>query len=124
VPPVYEPEVAAQVVHWAAHHRRREVYVGVPAVYTILGSKLAPWLAERYLARTAVKSQQTDQPVDGDRPDNLFEAVPRDDGAHGPFDNQAHRHSPQLWATRHRRGIALAAGAGALAGAAASLARR
>src|ERR671933_797866 len=51
VPPIYQPEVAAEAVHWAAHHRRREVYVGAPTVYTILGNKLATWMAERYLAR-------------------------------------------------------------------------
>src|SRR5215211_1732927 len=58
VAPVFQPEVAADAVHWACHHRRREVYVGLPAVYTILGNKLAPWLAERYLAKTAVDGQQ------------------------------------------------------------------
>jgi short-subunit dehydrogenase len=123
VAPVYEPEVAARAVYWAAHRRRREVYVGIPTVYTILGSKLAPWLAERYLARTAVKGQQTDKPVDGDRPDNLFEPVHRDEGAHGPFDAKAHEHSAQLWMTRHRR--ELAAGAAVVAAAAGTmLARR
>ncbi len=68
VPPVYQPEVAADAVHWAAGHRRRQVYVGVPTVYTVLGSKFAPWLAERYLARTAVKGQQTEGPADRDQP--------------------------------------------------------
>jgi hypothetical protein len=121
VPPVYEPEVAARAVYWAAHNRRREVYVGIPTVYTILGNKVAPWLAERYLARTAVKGQQTDKPLNGDRPDNLFEPVPRDEGAHGPFDDKAHEHSAQLWLTRHRRGLA-AAGTAALVAAAAGTA--
>ena len=122
VPPVYQPEVAARAVHWAAHHRRREVYVGVPAVYTILGNKIAPWLAERYLARTAVDSQQTDEPVRADRRDNLFQPVPRDDGAHGPFDERAHNRSPQFWATRHR--WALTAAGAAIAAAGAAVARR
>jgi len=108
VPPVYQPEVAAEAVYWAAHHRRREVYVGIPSVYTILGNKIAPWLAELYLAKTAYKSQQTDEPVNGDRPDNLFEPVPRDEGAHGDFGRQAHAHSVQSWATRHRRQLAVA----------------
>jgi len=124
VPPVYQPEVAADAVHWAAHHRRREVYVGVPTVYTILGNKIAPWLAERYLAKTAVDSQQTDQPVNGDRTDNLFEPGPGDPGAHGEFDDMAHSHSVQFWATRHRRELAAAAGAAGVAGAAAALLHR
>src|SRR5437763_4667190 len=113
VAPVYQPEVAARAVHWAAHHRRREVYVGGSTVYTILGNKLAPWLAERYLARTAVKGQQTDEPA-ANRADNLFEPVERDEGAHGHFDDRAHGRSLQLWASKHRRWLA---GAGTLASA-------
>ena len=115
VAPVYQPEVAARAVHWAAHHWRREVYVGGSTVYTIVGNKLAPWLAERYLARTAVKGQQTDEPA-GERHDNLFDPTDRDEGAHGRFDDKAHGRSMQLWATRHRRWLA---GAGVLAAAAA-----
>jgi len=116
VPPIYQPEVAADAIHWAAHHRRREVYVGVPAVYTILGSKLAPWLAERYLARTAVKSQQMQgtQPSPLNRDGNLFEPDPGDPAAHGRFDGQAHGRSLQLFATKHR-GVLAAAGAAAAA---------
>jgi short-subunit dehydrogenase len=104
VPPIFEPEVAARAVYWAAHHRRRELYVGFPTVYTIVGNKLAPWLAERYLAKTAVDGQQTDQPADPERPANLFEALDadHDEGAHGIFDRQAHPRSAQAWLTRHR----------------------
>jgi NAD(P)-dependent dehydrogenase (short-subunit alcohol dehydrogenase family) len=121
VPPVYQPEVAADAVHWAAHHRRREVYVGVPAVYTIWGNKVAPWLAERYLARTAVGSQQTSQPVPAGRPDNLFDPAPGDPGAHGQFDGMAHDRSPQLWATKHRAALGVAAAAAGTALATAAL---
>jgi NAD(P)-dependent dehydrogenase (short-subunit alcohol dehydrogenase family) len=124
VPPVFQPEVAARAIYWAAHHRRRELYVGLPTVYTILGNKLAPWLAERYLARTAIDGQQTEQPADPDRPANLFEPVDsdHDEGAHGIFDAKAHRRSGQAWLTRHRREVAL--GAAALGGGAAALARQ
>jgi NAD(P)-dependent dehydrogenase (short-subunit alcohol dehydrogenase family) len=123
VPPVYQPEVAADAIHWAAHHRRREVYVGVPTVYTIWGNKVAPWLAERYLARTAVSSQLSDVPKHEGRPDNLFSPPPGDAGAHGPYDDRAHEHSIQLWATKNRRRLlGLAAGA-ALTAAGAAYAR-
>jgi len=107
VAPVYQPEVAADAVHWAARHRRRQVYVGVPTLYTILGSKFAPWLAERYLARTAVSGQQGKRPPDGrNRPGNLMEPPPGDPGAHGGFDERAHGHSAQWWLSRHRRSLA------------------
>ena len=120
VPPVYQPEVAARAVHWAAHHDRRELYVGLPTVATIVGNKVAPWLMERYLARTAYGSQQMkDLTVDLDRPDNLFEPLDRDEGAHGRFDDRAHAHSLQLRLSELRplvaAGVAAAAGAAAAA---------
>jgi len=114
VAPVYQPEVAADAIHWAAHHRRREVYVGIPTVYTIWGSKVAPWLAERYLAKTAVGSQLSPIGHDPGRPGNLFSPPDGDPGAHGPYDDRAHPHSVQLWATKHRRKLlGVAAGAAA-----------
>jgi short-subunit dehydrogenase len=89
VKPIFQPEVAARGVAEAIRKRRRESFVGLPTRYTIWGNKLAPWLAERYLAKTAVKGQQTGDPADPNRPDNLFDLVPGDRGAHGPFDAQA-----------------------------------
>jgi NAD(P)-dependent dehydrogenase (short-subunit alcohol dehydrogenase family) len=116
VAPYYQPEVAADAIHWAAHHRRREIWVGVPTIYTIWGNRLAPWLAERYLAATAVGGQLTDTPIARDRPDNLESSPPGDPGAHGPYDAKAHRRSPQLALSKHRVMLAAAAaGAGAAA---------
>ena len=117
VAPVYQPEVAADGVHWAAHHRRRQVYVGISTVYTVLGSKLAPWIAERYLARTAVSGQQTEDPPDQQNKEgNLMAPQPGDPGAHGRFDEKARSSSVQWWASKHR-GLLAGAGAAALAGA-------
>ncbi len=126
VPPIYQPEVAARAIYWAAHHRRRELYVGFPTVYTIIGNKLAPWLADRYLAKTAVDGQQTDERFDGTAAANLFEPVDddHDEGAHGGFGDQAHGRSEQAWLSRHRLGSALAATTAAGGAAAALLARR
>ncbi|HET6505432.1 MAG TPA: SDR family oxidoreductase [Baekduia sp.] len=118
VAPYYQPEVAADAIHWAAHHRRREVWVGVPTVYTIWGNRLAPWPAERYLARTAVGGQLTDTPLDPDRPDNLYGPPPGDAGAHGPYDEQAHPRSLQAALARHRRAAVAAFAAAGAAGAA------
>jgi NAD(P)-dependent dehydrogenase (short-subunit alcohol dehydrogenase family) len=103
VPPIYQPEVPAEAVHYAAHHRRREVYCGASTVAVILGSKLVPALADRYLARTGFDSQQIpDLPVPPDRPDNLFRPVPGRAATHGMFDDRARGRSSQLWATTHR----------------------
>jgi hypothetical protein len=113
VPPVYQPEVAARAVYWAAHARRRELYVGISTVYTILGNKLAPWFAERYLARTGFQSQQErGVPADADRPANLFEPAPGDPGAHGRFDDRAHAES---WQSRLAMQRGVVGGAAALA---------
>jgi NAD(P)-dependent dehydrogenase (short-subunit alcohol dehydrogenase family) len=114
VAPVYQPEVAADAIHFAAGHRRRQVYVGIPTYYTVLGSKLAPWLAELYLAKTAVSGQQTEGPPDAqNREGNLMAPPAGDPGAHGPFDEEAHGSSLTWEASRHRWALAGAALAGA-----------
>jgi NAD(P)-dependent dehydrogenase (short-subunit alcohol dehydrogenase family) len=124
VPPVYQPEVAADAVHWAAGHRRRQVYVGIPTVYTVLGSKFAPWLAELYLARTAVDGQQAEGPPTAtNREGNLMRPPDENPGARGSFDEMAHGHSAQWWMSRHRGALAGLFGAAA-AGAARLLADR
>jgi short-subunit dehydrogenase len=107
VPPIFQPEVAARAILWAAHHGRREVYVGWPTVKAIVGNKLVPGFADRYLARKGYESQQYDGLADPHRLDNLWEPVPGDHGAHGGFDEQATHHSPQLWCTTHRGALAL-----------------
>jgi NAD(P)-dependent dehydrogenase (short-subunit alcohol dehydrogenase family) len=107
---VFQPEVAARAVVWAARHHRRELYVGGPSVSAIVGDKIAPGLLDHYLARTVYTGHQTDQPEDPNRPDNLWHPVPGDHGAHGPFDHRAKRHSLQLWATTNRTWIAAGAG--------------
>jgi NAD(P)-dependent dehydrogenase (short-subunit alcohol dehydrogenase family) len=103
VAPIYQPEVAADAIVWAAKERRREVYVGGSTVLTILGDKIAPGIGDRYLARTGYDAQQTDEPAADEREDNLFDPVPGDPGAHGRFDAEALRYSLQLSATKHRR---------------------
>jgi NAD(P)-dependent dehydrogenase (short-subunit alcohol dehydrogenase family) len=114
VPPFYQPEVAARGVLFAADHPERRAYwVGAATAGTILANRVAGGLLDRYLARTGVSSQQTGEPRPPDQPVNLWEPVDgedgRDFGAHGPFDDRAHAHSPQQWASQHRRAIAVAA---------------
>ena len=106
VPPIYQPEVAARGIYYAAHHHRRELWVGYPAVKAIIGNGLVPWLADRILAKKGYSGQMGDEPVPTDRPDNLFESVDRDFGTHGRFDDRSRKFSPQLWATTHRRAVA------------------
>jgi NAD(P)-dependent dehydrogenase (short-subunit alcohol dehydrogenase family) len=120
VPPIFQPEVAAKAILWAAEHDRRELYVGGPTLLAIVGNKIAPALGDWYLARTGYAGQQTAEPVDPDRPHNLWEAVPGDHGAHGDFDARAHTHSWQLWLTMRRGALLAAAGLVAVAGAAAA----
>lgn len=110
VPPIFQPEVAARGIYWTAHHRRREVYVGLSSAGIIWLNKFFPQLLDRYLASSAVDGQQTADPVDGDRPDNLYHPVATDYAAHGEFDRQAHHRSIQLWMTTHRRWLLTAGG--------------
>jgi short-subunit dehydrogenase len=89
VPPIFQPELAAEALLWAAEHRKREVWVGWPAVKAILSARVLPGLGDRIAARQAWDGQHSDEPVHGLQPDNLFEAVPGDFGAHGRFDARA-----------------------------------
>jgi short-subunit dehydrogenase len=120
VPPIYQPEVAARAIAHAAQHPRREMWVGLPTVYTIVGEKFASGFMDRYLARTNIKAQEADVPIDpATRRDNLMSPPPGDPGAHGMFDDQAHARSPQLWLNMHRGVVAAAlAGVGAAVAAA------
>jgi NAD(P)-dependent dehydrogenase (short-subunit alcohol dehydrogenase family) len=99
---IFQPEVAARAVYWAATHRRRELWVGWPAVQAILGTKFVPGVLDWWLGRTAVDGQHTDEPLPEVRHDNLYEAVAGDHGAHGRFDAEAHGFSAQAWLTTHR----------------------
>jgi NAD(P)-dependent dehydrogenase (short-subunit alcohol dehydrogenase family) len=101
VPPIYQPEVPARAIFYAAYHPRRELRVGISTVASILGEKIAPALLDRYLAKTGYKSQQTSEPEDPNRPDNLWKPVPGNFAAHGSFDNRAHGKSAQLWLATH-----------------------
>jgi short-subunit dehydrogenase len=125
VAPIYQPEVAARAIAWAAENRRRELWVGWPTTMTIVGNWFAPRLQDWYLAKTGYGGQQTDRPAQPGRRDYLFETLDGNDdrGAHGAFDGQAKARSPQLWASMHRRSLALGALA-ALGAGATALARR
>jgi short-subunit dehydrogenase len=115
VPPIFQPEVAARAIVWAATHRRRELYVGWPSVKAIVfGAKLLPSVGDWYLGRTGFRSQQTKTPRDPSAPDNLYEPVPGDHGAHGTFDRRARSSSFELLSSIHR-GAVITAVSGALA---------
>jgi hypothetical protein len=128
VPPIYQPEIAAQAIVWAAHHRRREINVGIPTILSVVANKFIPGVLDHYLARTGYKSQQTHEPEDPGRPYNLWEPVDGDQGdhgAHGTFDDRARDSAPALWAVTHPGAIAAgAAGIAGAAGAAVVLGRR
>jgi NAD(P)-dependent dehydrogenase (short-subunit alcohol dehydrogenase family) len=117
VPPIFQPEVAAEAIHYAAEHKRRELVVGWPAVKAVYGEKVAPGLLDRYLARFGYDAQQTEEPLDGERKGNLFEPVLGDVGAHGTFDDQAKPRSLLFELDRRRGPIAAVAGLGAVAAA-------
>ncbi|MEJ7742348.1 MAG: SDR family oxidoreductase [Nocardioidaceae bacterium] len=124
VAPIYQPEVAAKAVLYAADHpKRREYWVGGSTMGTLLGNAVAPGLLDRYLARTGVSSRQSDKPRNPDQTANLWEPADgkdgRDFGAHGIFDDKSTNRSLQLWASQHH-GVVL----GALAAEPASLLAR
>lgn len=103
---VYQPEVAARAIVWAATHDRREIYVGLPSMLTILLNKAIPGVLDRVMARRAYEQQFTQEAIPADRPDNLFHSVPSPYRAHGSFEQRAHAYSPQLWTSLHRDVVA------------------
>lgn len=102
VPPIYQPEVAAEAIVYAADHPRRAYYVGGPTVKTIWGNRAAAWYADRVLAAKGYAGQQTEEDEDPNRPSNLWRPVPGDFGAHGRFDERSRERSVQAWASRNR----------------------
>jgi len=115
VPPIFQPEVGARAIYYAAHHpHRREYFVGGSTVKAIFGNKLLPSFADHYLARNGYDSQQYDGAADPNRPDNLYQPVPGDHGAHGAFSDRARGQSWEFWAESHvpylAAGLGLAVG--------------
>jgi len=118
VPPIFQPEVGARAIYYAAHHpERREYYVGFSTVKAIFGNKLAPSFGDHYLARDGYDAQQHDGPEDPNRPNNLWHPVSGDHGAHGTFDERASSFSMEVWLEMNRKWLGAALGllaAGAL----------
>jgi len=109
VPPIYQPEVAARAIYYAAHHaERREYYAAWSVVEAVFGNKLAPSFADRFLARNGYDSQQHDGAEDPNRPNNLWKPLRGDHGAHGSFDEQARKVSLELWSETHWKWLAVA----------------
>jgi len=114
VPPIYQPELAAEAISYASRAGRREIYFGWPTIQAIVGNKLAAWYADRYLARNGYESQQYDGEINPDRPHNLWDPLPGDHGAHGDFDDRSTGSSPQLWLNMRRDWVVAAAASLAL----------
>ena len=115
IPPIYQPEVPAEAIYWAAHHHRRELFVAVPTVKAIEANKIFPGLLDRYLADSAYAGQQTNEPREPDAPNNLWEPLDGengyDHGAHGSFDARSRSACPEVWVAENREWLGvLAAG--------------
>jgi short-subunit dehydrogenase len=116
VAPIFQPEVGARAIHFAATHRRRNVWVGFPTVKAILADRIAPAFLDRYLAKAGYDGQLTDEPQSKDAPNNLFASVDGPYGAHGRFDAQARKVSWEMITDRHRTAVWAVAGAALGAG--------
>ena len=124
VPPIFQPEVAARAIHFAATHRRREVWVGLPTVKAILANRVAPGMIDDYLAHHGYDAQMARKPTPPDAPGNLFAPVQGHQAAHGRFDAQARDASWEMWTSRHRDTLVFAIMAVLSGGLAKSLMRR
>ena len=115
VAPIYQPEVPARAIFFAATHRRRNVWVGYPTVQAILANRIAPGLIDRYLATAGYSGQLSHEESGPDAPANLFEPVPGPYGAHGRFDSRARSGSWEMFTDRHRSAFWAAAAIGFMA---------
>ncbi len=116
VPPIFEPEVPARAIVFAATHRRREIWVGLPTVQAILANRVAAGWIDKYLAKAGYSGQLTDEPLPADAPSNLWEPVKGNYGAHGRFDRRSWRGSFEMFTDRHKTVVFAALGLGLLAG--------
>ncbi len=116
VPPIFQPEIPARAICFAAFHPRRQTWIGFPTVKAILANRIAPGLIDRYLASAGYSGQLTSEAAPADAPDNLFHPVPGAYGAHGRFDDQARDHSWEVFTSRHRNAMWAAVGIGAVFG--------
>jgi NAD(P)-dependent dehydrogenase (short-subunit alcohol dehydrogenase family) len=115
VPPIFQPEMIARAALRAAMHPTREMWISGSAVKAILGQRIIPGLLDRYLGRIGYDAQQTEEPIEPYRPDNVFAPLPGDRGAHGRFDAESRGGSVERWARLRRRAIAGGLAAAALA---------
>lgn len=116
VAPIFQPEVAAKAIYFAAFHKRRDIWLGLPTVKAILANRVAPGLLDRYLATAGYSGQLSDEKLPANAPSNLFESVDGPYGAHGRFDNQARNASFEFFTDRHRTAFWLSAGIAAITG--------
>ena len=115
VPPIYQPEVIARAVLRVAQRPARELWLAPSAIKAIVGQRLIPGLLDRYLGRVGYDAQQTQEPLPPGRPDNVFEPLPGDRGAHGRFDAQSRPRSLEVQARLHARALGAATAAALLA---------
>ena len=116
VAPIYQPEVPARAIFFAATHKRRDIWVGYPTVQAILANRIAPRLLDRYLATAGYSGQLTQEENPPDAPANLFEPVAGLYGAHGRFDDRARDGSWEMFTDRHRAAFFAVAALGLIAG--------
>ena len=86
---IFQPEVAAEAILFAAEHNRREIMVGYSTVEATLGEKIIPGLLDKYLSHAAWEGSMLPEPADPDHKDNFWEPLSGDHGSHGPFDRKA-----------------------------------
>lgn len=116
MPPIFQPEIAARAIYFAALHPRRQTWIGFPTVKAILANRLAPGLLDRYLAKAGYAGQFTEEPAPADAPDNLFHPVPGPYAAHGRFDARARQCGWEVFTSRHRNAMWAAVGLAVLCG--------
>ena len=114
VAPIFQPEIPARAIYFAAFNPRRQTWIGFPTVKAILANRIAPGLIDQYLASAGYSGQLSDEALPADAPNNLFQPVPGPYGAHGRFDARARSRSWEVFTSRHRNAMWAAIVAGSV----------
>jgi NAD(P)-dependent dehydrogenase (short-subunit alcohol dehydrogenase family) len=120
VPPIYQPEPYAEAIARCCERPIRELPITWGAQKLLWGQKFSPRIGDLILLRIGWKNQHSQELKPQDSPDNLFETLPGDPGAHGRFDDQA-RESTAWTCLRLHGGKRMLIALGVLAGAGALL---
>jgi short-subunit dehydrogenase len=101
LPPMYQPQLVADAILYAAEHPTRDIIVGGAGKAAIVTRRVSPRLTDAFLRLTAFRLQRTDAPKSEDALHNLFHPIEGYDQIQGDFGAEARSWSLYTWLVLH-----------------------